>query len=188
MAQVRRQHKPGGQAPATGQAMQWMIRLGLVVMLAAGLMSCAPSKFRSYNGPEVTRVEVHKSERKMYLLHHDRVLKTYDVGLGANPVGHKQFEGDSRTPEGVYFIDRRNPNSNFHLSVGISYPNPADRAFAHAQGKSPGGDIFIHGQAGKHTHRGRGRDWTDGCIAVTDREMEDIYAMVRDGTMIAIYP
>ncbi|MDP2085980.1 MAG: L,D-transpeptidase family protein [Gemmobacter sp.] len=168
--------------------MRWIIQLGLVVMVAVGLMSCAPSKFRTYNGPEVTRIEVHKAERKMYLLHHDKVLKSYDVGLGANPEGHKQFEGDSKTPEGVYYIDRRNPNSAFHLSIGMSYPNAADRAFAQSQGKSPGGDIFIHGQAGKHTRRGRGRDWTDGCIAVTDREMEDIYAMVKVGTPIAVYP
>lgn len=168
--------------------MRWMIRLGMLVVLAVGLASCAPSKFRSYNGPEVTRIEVHKAARKMYLLHHDKVLKSYDIGLGANPEGHKQFEGDSKTPEGLYYIDRRNPNSNFHLSLGISYPNPQDRAFAQAQGKSPGGDIFIHGRAGKHTLRGRGQDWTDGCIAVTDREIEDIYAMVRIGTPIAIYP
>lgn len=168
--------------------MRWMIRLGVLVLLAVGLVSCAPSKFRTYDGPEVTRVEIHKSQRKMYLLHHGQVLKTYGVGLGSNPVGHKQFEGDAKTPEGVYYIDRRNPNSAFHLSLGISYPNDADRAFARAQGKSPGGDIFIHGRAGKHTLRGRGRDWTDGCIAVTDREMEDIYAMVRQGTPIAIFP
>lgn len=168
--------------------MRWMIRLGVLVLLAVGLVSCAPSKFRTYDGPEVTRVEIHKAARKMYLLHHGQILKTYGVGLGSNPVGHKQFEGDAKTPEGTYYIDRRNPNSNFHLSLGISYPNDADRAFARAQGKSPGGDIFIHGRDGKHTARGRGRDWTDGCIAVTDREMEDIYAMVRVGTPVVIYP
>lgn len=166
----------------------WNRRQAILGAIAVGLAACAPSKFRRYNGPEVTRVEIHKGARKMYLLHNDKVLKQYDVGLGAAPVGHKQFEGDSKTPEGLYYIDRRNPNSNFHLSVGISYPNPADRAFARAQGKSPGGDIFIHGQAGKHMGRGRGRDWTDGCIAVTDREIEDIYAMVRLGTPVAIYP
>jgi len=163
-------------------------RLVLTLMVVVGLASCAPSKFRTYNGPEVTRVEVHKAKRKMYLVHHDKVLRQFDIGLGFNPVGHKQVEGDSRTPEGVYYIDRRNPNSNFHLSLGISYPNADDRARARAIGKSPGGDIFIHGRAGKHTLRNRGRDWTDGCIAVTDREMEDIYAMVRDGTPIRINP
>jgi len=167
--------------------MLWTRRGTLFGLIAAGLSACAPSKFRRYDGPEVTRIEVHKSARKMYLLNDKKVLKKYDIGLGAAPVGHKQFEGDGKTPEGVYYVDRRNPNSNFHLSVGISYPNPADRAFAQAQGKSPGGDIFIHGQAGKHTLRGRGRDWTDGCIAVTDREIEDVYAMVKLGTPVAIY-
>jgi murein L,D-transpeptidase YafK len=163
-------------------------RLVLTLMVVVGLASCAPSKFRTYDGPEVTRVEVHKAKRKMYLVHHDKVLRQFDIALGFSPVGHKQIEGDSRTPEGVYYIDRRNPNSNFHLSLGISYPNADDRARARAIGKSPGGDIFIHGRAGKHKLRNRGRDWTDGCIAVTDREMEDIYAMVKVGTPIVIYP
>jgi hypothetical protein len=105
---------------------------------------------------------------------------------GFAPEGHKQFEGDGKTPEGEYIIDRRNPNSRFHLSIGISYPNAADRAFARSQGKSPGGDIFIHGR-GKYPGSNRD-DWTWGCIAVTDREMEDIYAMVRNGTPITIKP
>lgn len=160
----------------------------LALVMAIGLSACAPSKFKRYNGPEVTRIEVHKAARKMYLLHGNEILKTYRVGLGGNPDGHKVHEGDSRTPEGVYRIDRRNPNSNFHLSLGISYPNATDVEVARAAGKSPGGDIFIHGRAGKHTLRNRGWDWTDGCIAVTDSEMEDIYAMVRDGTVIAIFP
>jgi murein L,D-transpeptidase YafK len=119
------------------------------------------------------------------------VLESYDIDLGFSPEGHKQFEGDGRTPEGLYFIDRRNPNSAYHLSIGISYPNAADRAFAAAQGKSPGGDIFIHG--GPQTPRDKARarqtrDWTWGCVALTDREMEEIYAMVRDGTPVWILP
>lgn len=151
------------------------------------LASCgAPSKFRTYNGPEVTKIVVSKSDRKMWLYHHQRVLKKYDIALGFAPVGHKQFEGDGKTPEGLYFIDRRNPNSRFHLSLGISYPNRADIAFARSQGKDPGGEIFIHGKTG---YRGDNKgDWTWGCIAVTDRQMEDIYAMVRDGTPIRIDP
>ncbi|MFN3937582.1 MAG: murein L,D-transpeptidase family protein [Gemmobacter sp.] len=165
-----------------------MTRLILVLTMVLGLASCAPSKFRTYDGPEVTRIEVHKAARKMYLLHHGEVLRSFDIALGGNPVGHKVHEGDQRTPEGAYLIDRRNPNSNFHLSIGISYPNERDVEVARALGLSPGGDIFIHGRAGKHRRNGRGRDWTDGCIAVTDREMEDIYAMVRDGTVIMIYP
>jgi len=162
----------------------WAVRIALVLAVAFGLSACG-SKFKTYTGPEVTSVQVHKADRRMYLLHHGRVLKGYDVALGFAARGHKQFEGDGKTPEGTYFIDRRNPFSEFHLSIGISYPNMADRAFAEARGKSPGGDIFIHGGAGK---KGRQGDWTAGCIAVTDREIEDVYAMVRNGTVVHILP
>lgn len=155
--------------------------------LALGVSGCSSSKFRTYRGPEVTAVVVQKTDRKMYLLHGDEVLKSYDIDLGFAPDGHKQFEGDGKTPEGVYYIDRRNPNSAFHLSLGISYPNAADIAFARSQGKSPGGDIFIHGQPNGAAKARRG-DWTLGCIAVRNREMEEIYAMVRNGTPIAIRP
>ena len=98
----------------------------------------------------------------------------------------EEVEGDGRTPEGDYIIDRRNPDSKFHLSIGVSYPNPYDRAFAEALEKSPGGDIFIHGRPPEYQKGGR--DWTAGCIAVTDREIEEIYAMVRNGTPIRITP
>ena len=155
--------------------------------LALGLSGCATSKFRTYRGPEVTSIVVNKSARKMYLLHHDKVLRDFDIDLGFAPDGHKQFEGDGKTPEGTYYIDRRNPNSDFHLSLGISYPNAEDIAFARAQGKSPGGDIFIHGQPNGAAKTKRG-DWTWGCIAVKNREIEDIYAMVRTGTPITIRP
>lgn len=121
------------------------------------------------------------------MIHHDEVLKSYKVELGFEPNGHKQFEGDGRTPEGTYIIDRRNPNSAFHLSLGISYPNEADMAYAHTKGKSPGGDIFIHGRPNEKK-RGLGPDWTAGCISVKNREMELIYAMVKDGTPITIMP
>ena len=109
-----------------------MLRAVVILVLAFGLSACS-SKFRSYNGPEVTSVQVHKTDRKMYLLHHERVLKSYDIALGFAPAGHKQFEGDGKTPEGAYFISHKNPDSNFHLSLGISYPNEADIAFAEAE-------------------------------------------------------
>lgn len=157
---------------------------GAVGMLGA-CGDSATSKFRRYDGPPVTQVQVFKGERKMYLLSQDKVLSKYKIALGGNPVGHKQFEGDGKTPEGAYLIDRRNANSAFHLSLGISYPNENDRAFAEAMGKSPGGDIFIHGRARKD--KGRGKDWTAGCIAVKDEEIEEIYAMVRDHTPIFIF-
>jgi murein L,D-transpeptidase YafK len=151
----------------------------------AGLSGCS-SKFRRYNGPEVTSIVVNKGARKMYLLHGEKVLRDFEVDMGFAPAGHKQFEGDGKTPEGTYYIDRRNPNSSFHLSLGLSYPNAQDRAFARAQGRSPGGDIFIHGQP--NLLKAGGPDWTAGCIAVKNREMEDIYAMVKIGTVITLRP
>ncbi|QPM91448.1 L,D-transpeptidase family protein [Pseudooceanicola algae] len=161
-----------------------MIRAVLILVLVLTMASC--SKFETYDGPEVTRVYVFKQERRMYLMHGNQVLKAYDIGLGFAPTGAKQFRGDGKTPEGVYYIDRRNPNSQFHLSVGISYPNPNDLAFAQANGQNAGGDIFIHGKPDKY--RNAGNDWTAGCIAVTNEEIEEIYAMIGDGTQIAIYP
>jgi murein L,D-transpeptidase YafK len=165
--------------------MKLLSRVILALALVVGLVGCSGSKFRTYTGPEVTRVEVHKSDRKMYLIHHQTVLESYDIALGFQPVGHKQFERDGKTPEGAYRISHRNPRSAYHLSLGISYPNDRDRAYASSKGRRPGGDIFIHGHTGVDGNRG---DWTAGCIAVRNREMEQIYAMVRPGTPIVIYP
>ena len=154
--------------------------------LAAFLSGCT-SKFRTYTGPQVTRLRLYKRQRLLVLDGSERVLRTFPVGLGFAPEGHKQFEGDGRTPEGSYMIDRRNPDSKFHLSIGISYPNKADIAFAEAHGKSPGGDIFIHGGPRRGIDPNNVRDWTAGCISITDRQIEDVYAMVKDGTPIDIY-
>ena len=147
------------------------------------LTACS-NKFRVYTGPPVTSVVVQKGRRQMFLMNGNQVLESYDFELGFAPTGHKQVEGDGKTPEGAYFIDRKNPNSSFYLSIGISYPNEADRAKARAMGESPGGDIFIHGTPKRFR---RDPDWTGGCIAVKDREMEDIYAMVNVGTPIFLY-
>jgi murein L,D-transpeptidase YafK len=152
----------------------------------ATLGACSPGKFKRYNGPGVTGVVVNKGERKMYLLHKDRVVRDYDIFLGFAPEGHKQIEGDGKTPEGIYRIDRRNPNSRFHLSLGISYPNADDVRAARALGKPPGGEIFIHGQ--RHPMRLDKGDWTWGCISVSNQEMERLYAMIKDGTPISINP
>lgn len=165
--------------------MRSVVLRGLVFAALLVLSACS-SKFISYNGPEVTKVEVFKEARVMRLYHGNRILKTYRVGLGFGPKGHKEFEGDGKTPEGRYTIDRRNPNSSFYLSLGISYPNERDRAFALAQGKSPGGDIFIHGEPNRVGPKGP--DWTAGCISVSNKEMRRIYAMVQDGTVIDIFP
>jgi len=150
-----------------------------------GLSSC--SKFKTYDGPEVTEVFVFKNARQMFLMHHDEVLKSYSIDLGFAPEGDKERRGDGKTPEGSYIIDRKNPDSQFHLSLGISYPDVNDKLVAKEAGDDPGGDIFIHG--GPTDPRDRGRpDWTAGCVAVDDREIEDIYAMVRVGTPIMILP
>ena len=162
-----------------------ILRGALALALLAALGACS-SKFRTYDGPEVTRIVVFKEERRMYLMHHDVALRGFDMALGFAPTGHKLTEGDGRTPEGRYRIDRRNPDSRFHLSIGIDYPRPRDVERARLSGKAPGGDIFIHGAPKKG--RSADGDWTWGCIAVTNREMEDIYAMVRDGTIVDIYP
>lgn len=153
---------------------------------AALVSGCSTSKFRTFDGPEVTFVVVNKAKRQMFLMHESKVLRSYTIDLGFAPVGNKFVEGDGRTPEGRYTINRRNPNSAFHLSLGISYPNATDRAEARALGKSPGGDIFIHGESNPFK-KGR-NDWTWGCIAVTNREMEEIYAMIKNGTPIQINP
>lgn len=159
------------------------LRVFMVVLVGLTLTACSHSKFQTYNGPEVTSIQVHKADRKMYLLHNGDVLESYDIGLGFAPEGHKQFEGDGKTPEGTYYISHRNPKSRYHLSLGVSYPNDADRANAAAAGKAPGGDIMVHGGPPRKTNK---RDWTAGCIAVTDREIEQIYAMVKPGTPIYI--
>lgn len=154
----------------------------------AGLLSACAGKFKTYSGPPVTRLRIYKSQRLLFLDGEQGPLKTYPIGLGFAPRGHKQFEGDGKTPEGSYLIDRRNPDSLYHLSIGISYPNDADAAFATEQGRSPGGDIFIHGGPRRGLEPLNVRDWTAGCIAVSNRQIEEIYAMVRDGTPIEIFP
>ena len=161
-----------------------MLRAVLVLgLLGAALGGCAP--VRPYEGPEVTRVVVMKSQRRMYLMHGDQVLAGYDTMLGFAPEGHKRAEGDGRTPEGRYRVDRRNPSSRYHLSLGIDYPRPRDVAAARAAGVEPGGNIFIHGTPRRFLAEG---DWTAGCVAVSNAEIERIYAMVADGTPVDIFP
>jgi murein L,D-transpeptidase YafK len=109
------------------------------------------------------------------------------IQLGENPVGPKHFHGDGRTPEGRYVIDRGNPASAYHLSLHVSYPDSADRAFAAAQGRDSGGDIFLHGQPNGTAARPAG-DWTDGCVALSNQEIEEIWTLVGDGTPIEMVP
>ena len=137
------------------------------------------------------RVVVRKSERKMYLLNNGRVLKEYPISLGLNPIGHKQQRGDQRTPEGIYVLNQRNPASKFYKSILFSYPNDQDRRQAADRGVDPGGDLAIHGLPVRTKEEEWDyieRDWTDGCIAVTNDAMEEIWLMVHIGTPIEILP
>ena len=137
------------------------------------------------------RIIVHKHARTMELMHDGKVLKTYKIALGGEPVGPKTRQGDHKTPEGTYTIDRRSAHSQFHRALHISYPNAADRQRARKLGVPPGGDIFIHGLHNGYGWIGaahRARDWTDGCIAVTDQEIEEIWRMVDNGTPVEILP
>jgi murein L,D-transpeptidase YafK len=134
-------------------------------------------------------IVVSKPRRIMHLLQGGKVIRVYRISLGNDPVGHKQREGDDRTPEGRYVIDWRNPKSRAYLSLHISYPAPADAARAAAAGESPGGNIMIHGLINGWGFLGplhRLWDWTDGCIAVTDDEMREIWSLVPNGTPIQI--
>ncbi len=137
-------------------------------------------------------VVVKKTERKLYLYRGDKVLKTYRIALGQQPDGHKQRSGDSRTPEGVYTLDWRNPSSKFFRSMHISYPNNSDSLGARERGNSPGGGIMIHGQPSNWAEKARllfnKYDWTEGCIAVQNHEMLEIWNAVEDGTPIEVIP
>jgi murein L,D-transpeptidase YafK len=128
-------------------------------------------------------VLVSKKKREMVLLRGESVLRTYRIALGREPVGPKRQEGDGRTPEGRYTIDWRNTKSKYHLSLHISYPDAADVARAREAGVDPGGDIMIHGLPDGAVKQG---DWTQGCIAVTDEEMDEIWGLVEEGTPIWI--
>lgn len=139
----------------------------------------------------INKIVVLKSQRKMQVYQDELLLKTYTISLGGSPVGDKAYEGDRRTPEGKYIINAKNPNSVCYKNLGISYPAESDLAAAKKLGKAPGGDIKIHGM-----YNGRGWigkfhrwfDWTAGCIAVTDAEMDEIYFHTATGTPIEIKP
>lgn len=140
---------------------------------------------------KVTRVLVLKKEHSLQLLDGEKVVKTYKVALGRGGLAPKQRQGDHRTPEGLYEIDYRNKSSRFHLALHVSYPNQVDRERARKLGVNPGGDIMIHGITNGLGWLGsmhRIIDWTDGCIAVTDGEIEEIWSMVPDATPVEIRP
>lgn len=137
------------------------------------------------------QVIVVKSQRSLTLLAQGKVLRTYKVALGATPVGAKEQQGDHKTPEGHYVLDRRNAKSRYYKSIHVSYPNAQQKQKAAERGLSAGGDIMIHGLPNGFGWLGathRNLDWTDGCVAVTDAEMDEIWELVPDGTPIEIQP
>jgi murein L,D-transpeptidase YafK len=137
----------------------------------------------------IDRIVIDKSDRRMQLMQNGRMVRTYRIALGFTPEGDKRRQGDGKTPEGNFTIDRRNDQSAFHLSLGIDYPQEDDLKRAAKGGYSPGGDIFIHGQPNSvgDGFRLRG-DWTNGCVAVTNREMREIWEVTPIGTPVEIRP
>lgn len=155
--------------------------------------SSREEKHAPKGGPEIVQIEVQKKLRRMYLYDKDgKVIHTYHISLGRNPEGHKQQEGDSRTPEGNYEISGRNGLSGYYRSLKISYPNKDDIARAKEKGVSPGGNIFIHGKPNfkfwMFWKYNKVNDWTDGCIAVDDKDMMEMWDIVKPGTPILINP
>lgn len=140
---------------------------------------------------QATRVVIEKAARRLTLEHDGQVLARYAVALGSDPIGQKEKEGDGRTPEGVYSVDFKHPRSRYHLALRISYPDARSREAAKRAGVSPGSDIMIHGIRNGFGWLGalhRERDWTDGCIAVTNAEIREIWSRVPDGTPVEIRP
>ncbi|WP_241963324.1 L,D-transpeptidase family protein [Paracoccus suum] len=138
----------------------------------------------------VDRIVIDKSDRMLIAVQDGKPARVYTVALGKSPEGDKQRQGDGRTPEGIYHVDRRNDRSQFHLSLGIDYPKPDERARAKAAGIDPGGDIFIHGQPNGRVAPGYRitTDWTDGCVALSDGEIEELFAATPVGTEVEIRP
>ncbi|MBF2719621.1 L,D-transpeptidase family protein [Psychrobacter sp. NG254] len=176
--------------------MPWL-PITIVLSLAAIVSTSAIAYVKSTSKPKnpippsivIDRVFVDKSDRVLKLMSDGKAIKSYRIALGGSPVGHKQQEGDQRTPVGVYTLDYKNENSIAHRSIHISYPNTADKAYAKKLGVSAGGDIMIHGQMNGFGYLAlfnQRRDWTDGCIAVTNDEMDEIMAAVTLGTPIRI--
>ncbi len=175
---------------------RWLLLLAVtslsLVARADGLDNVEQVRLRSADSmPSADRIVVRKSDRKLMLMRGDDVLRSYRIALGLNPVGHKERAGDFRTPEGRYHLVNRNPRSDFFLSIQVSYPNERDVKNAAANGWEPGGSIMIHGMPNIPRHQPtyyESRDWTDGCIAVTNADMLEIWLLTVDNAPIEILP
>ncbi len=164
-------------------------RIILLVVLFSGIF-LNYAHFNPLNKDlKISKIIIYKSKHRMQVFHNKRLLKTYCISLGRQPVGAKHFRGDNKTPEGLYFINDKNPNSKYHLNLGISYPSKKDIAYAEKYGKSAGGNIKIHGIKNGFGFIGKLHclyDWTQGCIAVTNSEIEELYRSIPLGTPIEI--
>lgn len=175
-------------------AISFPLQRALIVLVAAALLCCQQALASSYARTKPDMVLVDKSDKKLYLLSGGEVVREYAVALGKNPRGHKFEEGDGKTPEGRYILDWRNPQSKFYRSIHISYPNDMDKRWARDRQKPPGDFIMIHGSpewvpspewADEYL---QSENWTDGCIAVTNDIMDEIWELVDNGTPIEIWP
>jgi murein L,D-transpeptidase YafK len=166
-----------------------MRRLGLIGALLLTACGSPRAATPDVADASVDRIVVEKAAHRMMLYAGERAVRTYKVSLGRGGLAPKTRSGDRRTPEGDYCITGRNPHSAFHLSLRIGYPTPAQSQAARARGIDPGGDIMIHGLPNGRGHLAtlfKGHDWTDGCIAVTDPEIEEIWRLVQDGASVRI--
>ena len=159
-------------------------------LIILGVISMSPI-LQASDFPAAEKVVVEKEKRKLHLIKDDVIFRTYDIALGIAPIGDKETEGDFKTPEGIYTLDTRNSDSDFFLSIHISYPNSKDRREARTKGVFPGGQIMIHGQPNEPTYSAayyRKQDWTNGCIAVSNSDMIDIWLMTSNDIPIEIRP
>jgi murein L,D-transpeptidase YafK len=171
----------------------WLARLAMTLIMAAGALSLlAPTALRADNPlPVADKVIVEKSQRRLRLVRDGEVLREFPISLGFEPVGDKVREGDNRTPEGSYLLDHRNVDSDYFLSIRISYPSPRDIRESQMRGEPPGGQIMIHGQPNEPKFSPgyyASADWTNGCIAVSNAAMIDIWLMTAPNTPIEIHP
>jgi murein L,D-transpeptidase YafK len=161
-----------------------------IVVLAAWVTSMLPPASAN-DFPVADKVVVEKGQRKLYLVRNGAIFRSFDIALGAAPLGDKEQEGDQKTPEGIYWLDARNPDSDFFLSIHVSYPNAEDQAVARNKGYDPGSAIMIHGQPNTPSYSTayyQKEDWTNGCIAVSNSDMIDIWLMTPNDVPIEIRP
>ena len=161
------------------------------ILALALVCSDATSRIAAQSATSIDRIVIEKNKRTLTLMDGAKIVKTYKVALGGQPVGAKDRQGDHKTPEGIYTVDAKKANSQFYKALHISYPSLTDRERARRLGVSPGGDVEIHGLGAKWGWIGakhRLTDWTDGCVAVTNEEIDEIYPLIEVGTTVEIRP